>query len=152
MNALRQLANVPDFDKSPFIAFWEVTKACDLACRHCRACAVPDRDPRELTTQEGQRLLRDLASMGCPVVVVTGGDLVKRQDLVELIRYGSSIGLHMALAPSATPLLTPSLMQDLAVAGLQRLAISLDGAQPITHDRFRGYAGVFDNCLRILRG
>jgi radical SAM protein len=150
MNALSRLASVPDFDKSPFIAFWEVTKACDLACRHCRACAVPDRDPRELTTEEGQRLLRDFANMGCPVVVVTGGDPAKRQDLVELIRYGGSLGLQMALAPSATPLLTPSLMQELADAGLQRLAISLDGAQPMTHDRFRGYAGVFDNCLRIL--
>lgn len=150
MNAVSRPAGLPDFDKSPFIAFWEVTKACDLVCRHCRACSVPDRDPRELTTKEGQRLLGDLARMGCPVVVITGGDPAKRQDLVELIRYGTSLGLQMALAPSATPLLTPALIQDLADAGVQRLAISLDGAKPATHDQFRGFSGVFDNCLRIL--
>ncbi|MCZ7680366.1 MAG: hypothetical protein M5U28_16995 [Sandaracinaceae bacterium] len=60
------------FDRAPFILFWETTQACDLACRHCRACAVPDRDPDELTTEEGKALLAEARAMGCPVVVLTG--------------------------------------------------------------------------------
>ena len=69
------------FDRAPFIVFWEVTRACDLVCKHCRADAVPGRDPNELSTEEGKELLSEIKSMGCPLVVLTGGDPAKRQDL-----------------------------------------------------------------------
>lgn len=81
------------FDRAPFLVFWETTQACDLACQHCRACAVPERSPGELTTAEGKSLLDDIRAMGCPIVVLTGGDPAKRPDLVELVRHGASIGL-----------------------------------------------------------
>jgi AdoMet-dependent heme synthase len=139
------------FDRAPFMVFWELTRACDLACRHCRACAVPDRDPRELSTAEGKALLDEIRAMGCPLVVLTGGDPAKRPDLIELVRHGAQIGLRVGLTPSATPLVTPALLTDLEEAGLARLAVSLDGASHGAHDGFRGVAGSHAKTFEILR-
>ena len=139
------------FASAPFLVFWELTRACDLACRHCRACAVPDRDPRELTTDEGKALLASVAEMGTPLVVLTGGDPAKRPDLVEMIRHGTSLGLRMALTPSATPLITRDLLVELRDAGLARLAVSLDAASRAVHDGFRGVEGSHAKTFEILR-
>jgi AdoMet-dependent heme synthase len=137
-------------DDHPFIAIWETTQACDLVCQHCRACARPHRDRHELATDEGFALLGSFAAARVPLVVLTGGDPAKRPDLVELVRFGSSAGLHMGLTPSATPLVTENLVGALAAAGLQRLAISVDGHDPAVHDAFRGVSGSFGHALRIL--
>lgn len=140
-----------NFDERPFLAIWETTQACDLACRHCRACAQPTRDHRELSTTEGQGLLDTLATAHVPLVVLTGGDPAKRPDLVPLVRYGVSRGLTMGLTPSATPLVTRGLLGELAEAGLSRLAISLDASDPDAHDAFRGVPGSWETSLRILQ-
>lgn len=137
-------------DERPFIAIWETTQACDLACAHCRASARPDRDERELDTREGRALLEAFARAPVPLVVLTGGDPAKRSDLVELVSCGRTLGLHMGLTPSATPRVTPELIADLADAGLSRLAISIDGPNADVHDAFRGVGGSFDHSLRIL--
>lgn len=142
---------VPALDQAPFIVFWETTRACDLVCRHCRADAHPGRDPLELTFAEGTRLLDEVRAMGCPLLVLTGGDPAKRPDLVELVRHGNRIGLHVALTPSATPLVTRPFLARLAGAGLARLAVSLDGLSPASHDGFRGVAGSHARTLEILR-
>src|SRR5262245_41982250 len=73
------------YSDHPFIAIWEVTQACDLVCQHCRACARPERDPAELTTEEGFALLRQFREARVPLVVLTGGDPAKRPDLLELV-------------------------------------------------------------------
>ncbi|MBY0277255.1 TIGR04053 family radical SAM/SPASM domain-containing protein, partial [Candidatus Binatia bacterium] len=138
-------------DEAPFIVFWETTRACDLVCQHCRADAQASRDARELTFAEGTRLLDQIRALGCPTVVLTGGDPAKRPDLIELVRHGSRIGLHVALTPSATPLVTRGLLQRLADAGLARLAVSLDGLSPASHDGFRGVRGSHARTLEILR-
>ncbi|MFZ5896964.1 MAG: TIGR04053 family radical SAM/SPASM domain-containing protein [Myxococcota bacterium] len=138
------------YDDHPFIAIWEITQACDLVCQHCRACAQPARDAQELSTQEGFALLRRFAEAKVPLVVLTGGDPAKRPDLVELVRYGVSLGLHLGLTPSATPLVTENLLEQLVAAGLKRLAVSIDGPDAITHDAFRGVQGSFDQAARIL--
>lgn len=140
----------PLFAKSPFLVFWETTRACDLVCQHCRACAQPARDPRELTTEEGKALLDEIHALGCPLVVLTGGDPAKRPDLLDLIRHGASRGLRMALTPSATPLIDEALLRALRDAGLARLAISLDGPDAETHDAFRGVSGSFARTFEIL--
>jgi AdoMet-dependent heme synthase len=136
----------------PFIVIWEVTRACALACRHCRADAIPRRDPRELDTDEGRRLLDGLASFGAPrpLVVLTGGDPFERPDLAELVAYGTSVGLSMSLSPSVTPRLTRDVLTELRDAGAKAVSISLDGAQAATHDEFRGVPGVFDDTLVAL--
>ena len=143
------LADV-DFDRAPFVVIWETTQACDLACLHCRACAVPNRDPRELSTDEAKRLVDDICRFGRPLLVLTGGDPLKRPDAVEIVRYGVDAGLRVALTPSGTPLMTPRVLQDLHDAGMSRLAVSLDGATAAQHDGFRGVAGSFDWTIRML--
>jgi radical SAM protein len=136
----------PDVDTSerPFVLVWEVTQACDLECKHCRADAQPDRHPGELDTEAGKALLADAAAFGeGQIVVLSGGDPLLRDDLVELVRYGTEQGLLMTLTPSGTASLTPDVIDDLADAGLRRLAVSIDGASPDAHDEFRGESGSF---------
>lgn len=137
-----------DFERSPFVAIWETTRACDLACRHCRAEAMPDPLPGELSTEEGFALLRELAEMGTPVCVLSGGDPAKRPDLCELIRHGAGLGMRMATIPAATPLLTRELVQNLKEAGLAQMALSLDGPTAEVHDSFRGVRGAFERTMQ----
>jgi AdoMet-dependent heme synthase len=132
-----------DFNERPFLAIWEVTQACDLACVHCRASAQPNRHPMELSTDEGKHLIDQIAEMQVPVFVLTGGDPIKRPDLFELIAHARSAGVRVSLTPSATPLLTREIVSRLKDAGLARLAVSLDGASAATHDTFRGMSGSF---------
>lgn len=141
-----------DFDHSPLVVFYEVTRACDLRCQHCRACAQTHSDPRELAPVESRALIDQIASFPRPpLLVLTGGDPLKRPDIYELIRYASAAGLQVAVTPSATPLVTRTALWRLQKAGMKRLAISLDGADAATHDGQRGVAGIFARTLDILR-
>jgi radical SAM protein len=140
-----------DFSERPFLAIWEVTQACDLACVHCRASAQPDRHPMELTTEEGKNLIDQIAAMQVPVFVLTGGDPIKRPDLFELIGHAREVGVRVSLTPSATPLLTKEIVIRLKEAGLARLAVSMDGASADTHDAFRGMNGSFARTLDAIR-
>ena len=139
-----------DFNERPFIAIWEVTQACDLACVHCRASAQPERHPLELSTDEGKGLVDQIAAMDVPVFVLTGGDPIKRPDLFELIGYARSKGVRVSLTPSATPLLTKEIIVRLKDAGLARLAVSLDGANAETHDAFRGMTGSYERTISAI--
>lgn len=132
-----------DFARSPFVVIWEVTRACDLACVHCRAEAQVSRHPLELTRDEGLRLLEQIRGFGGPLCVLTGGDPIKRPETVDFIRFGDSLGLRMALTPSGTPLMTREVVRTLKEVGLSRLAVSLDGATPGLHDAFRQVEGSF---------
>jgi AdoMet-dependent heme synthase len=143
--------NTINFNDRPFIAIWEVTQACDLACVHCRASAQPDRDPMELSTDEGKHLINQIAALKVPVFVLTGGDPIKRPDLFELIGHARSVGVRVSLTPSATPLLTKDIVGRLKEAGLARLAVSMDGASAETHDAFRGMSGSFTRTLDAVR-
>jgi radical SAM protein len=144
---MRRLRDI-DFDVSPFIVIWEITQACDLACRHCRAEAIDWRDPRELSTQEGFDLLDQVHSMGAQIMVLTGGDPVKRDDIFDLVRHGSDLGLRMATIPAATQKLTPELVKKLKDSGLSQMALSLDGHKAEVHDTFRGVPGAFDLTIK----
>ncbi len=143
--------NTIDFSKQPFIAIWEVTQACDLACVHCRASAQPERNPMELSTAEGKQLIDQIAALKVPVFVLTGGDPIKRSDLFELIAHAGSRGVRVSLTPSATPLLTREIIVRLKEVGLARLAVSMDGARAQTHDAFRGMKGSFARTLEAVR-
>lgn len=140
-----------DFTERPFLAIWEVTQACDLACVHCRASAQPDRHPMELTTEEGKSLIDQIAALEVPVFVLTGGDPIKRPDLFILIGHARKMGVRVSLTPSATPLLTREVVVRLKEAGLARLAVSMDGASAATHDTFRGLSGSFARTLDAVR-
>jgi radical SAM protein len=146
-NPIRSLHT--DVSERPFIVIWEVTRACALACRHCRADAIPHRDPKELTTEQGFALLDDLAAFGAPrpMVVLTGGDPFERPDLAELVTYGTKAGLHVSLSPSVTPRLTAPALAEMKEAGAHVVSLSIDGATAATHDAFRGIDGTFDATL-----
>ncbi len=151
MRIMNPLVNTVDFNQRPFIAIWEVTQACDLACVHCRASAQPERHPMELSTEEGKRLIDQIAALEVPVFVLTGGDPIKRPDLFDLIGHARKVGVRVSLTPSATPLLTREIVFRLKDAGLARLAVSMDGASAATHDAFRGMSGSFARTLEAVR-
>jgi radical SAM protein len=145
---------LPDFDfaLAPFLVIWEATRACALACVHCRADALPRRDPNELTTEEGFRLIDQVRGFGerPPLFVLTGGDPMRRPDLADLVRYASNVGLTVALTPSGTAAATPKRLEELKEAGLSRIAVSLDGPDAETHDAFRRVRGSYTWTMRII--
>jgi radical SAM protein len=146
------LLRAHDFDAAPFAIAWEVTRACAYSCVHCRADAQPKRDPRELDTAEGKRLIDMLAGFGThPILVLTGGDPLMRRDLFELARYADERGLRVSLTPTATALPTRERMREASAAGIRRVAFSLDAAIPAVHDRFRGFDGSFTRTLAGMR-
>ncbi|MBK6516794.1 MAG: TIGR04053 family radical SAM/SPASM domain-containing protein [Polyangiaceae bacterium] len=138
------------YDAAPLRIYWETTNACDLACRHCRAEAAPEADPRELSTTEGRALLEALRGFGSPLphLVFTGGDPLKRADLFELIDHARGLGFHVSVAPSATPLLTEAAIGELAAHGVDAISLSLDAATAERHDAIRQVPGTFERTLR----
>lgn len=145
-----QLADI-DFNRSPFIVIWEMTRSCKLKCTHCRAEAIDGREPGELTTAEARALLKEIRLFGKPLVVLTGGDPLRRPDAFELVEYGVSMGLRMTMTPSGTDETTRVKVRRLKAAGLSRLAVSLDGSSAAIHDAFRGVPGSFEWTLDIIR-
>jgi len=135
-----------DVGNRPFLVLVELTRACELACRHCRAEAKRERDPDELTTTEIAAILDDLGSLGSPrpIVVFTGGDPLMRPDLIELVRHGVDAQLAVAVAPAGTPHATPAVLGELRRAGVSTVSFSLDGARASTHDSFRLTQGSFN--------
>jgi len=137
-----------DTASRPFVLIWELTQACDLTCEYCRADAQTDRHPDELTTDEGEALLDDVEEFGeDQLVVFSGGDPLKRDDAVELVEYGTDIGLTVTMTPSGTASLSADAVADLADAGLRRMAVSVDGATAENHDAFRGEDGSYEETM-----
>lgn len=141
------------YDRAPMIIYWELTNACGLACRHCRATAMPLPAPGELTTTESVDLLDDILGFDDPLphVVFTGGDPLRRPDLDLLLREARERGIGVSLAPAVTPLLTRERLAELAQAGVQAISLSLDGSNAALHDGVRGVEGTFDSTLEALQ-
>jgi radical SAM protein with 4Fe4S-binding SPASM domain len=132
------------------LVFWETTKACNLTCRHCRAVPRRSIGPTELTTRRAFDLIDDIATVAKPVMVLSGGEPLFRPDLFDIGAYGVETGFRMALATNGT-LVTQKVAAKIADAGFSRVAISLDGARPETHDAFRGMPGSHRLALRGLQ-
>ena len=136
-----------DFDRAPFLVIWETTQACALACRHCRASARPGRDPLELSTDEGRRLIDRTAEMGTPIIVFSGGDPLSRPDLTDLIAHAKRRGLRAATIPAATAALDREAVFRIRDAGADQMALSLDFPDAASHDAFRGVQGAFEKTM-----
>jgi AdoMet-dependent heme synthase len=134
----------------PNILAWELTKACNLSCLHCRASAsnIPGKD--ELTTEEGFALLTELSQGGTRLVILSGGEALLREDIYEIASYGSSLGLRMTLATNGS-LITPEVARKIRNAGIIRVSVSLDGVTSDVHDDIRGLQGAFDMAVRGIR-
>ena len=139
-----------NFDLAPFTIAWEITRACAFACVHCRANAQHQRDPNELTPEEGFRLIERFKAFGNPILIFTGGDPMMRPDLFDLIRYATEKGLRCSLTPTATALPTPERLQRAKDAGVRRIALSLDAPTPQVHDAFRQVPGAWERTMKIL--
>lgn len=127
----------------PRLIFWETTAACNLKCIHCRASAVDFRSPDDLTTGESITLLDSIAAFAKPVIVLSGGEPLVRDDIFEIASHGTSLGLRMVLATNGT-LVTPEIARQMKNTGIQRVSISIDGAAAASHDRFRRQPGAFN--------
>jgi len=141
---------VTDFSQAPWLVIWEVTRACDLACVHCRASADPLRHPLELDTEEGFRLLEQVRHFGDPLMIFTGGDPLKRPDLFELLDCSVKLGLRTTVSPSPTPLLTGEAIERFRACGVARISISVDGPDAESHDGFRRVPGSFARAMFAL--
>lgn len=131
----------------PRLVFWELTNACNLKCVHCRACPVDEQSPEDLTTDEGKTLIDRIVSFAKPVLVLSGGEPLVRPDVFEIADYGASKGLRIALATNGT-LVNPEVAQKIKESGIQRVSVSIDGADAASHDKFRRIPGAFDEAWR----
>ena len=140
-----------DFNQDPFIVIWELTRACQLHCLHCRAEAQHTRDPRELTFEEGKTLIDQIYEMNNPMLVFTGGDPLMREDVFEIASYAIQKGIRVSMTPSATPNVTKGAIEKAKEIGLSRWAFSLDGHNAEIHDHFRGTSGSFDLTMERIK-
>jgi len=142
-----------NYEQRPMLVFWETTRACLLACKHCRASATPGALPGELTHDEGIAFIDSIAGFGRPhpILVLTGGDCLLRPDIFELVDHATELGIPTALSPSVTPMLTPDAIDKIVASGVKAVSISLDGATAATHEGVRGIPGHFPATVAAIR-
>lgn len=143
----------PSYAEAPLLIAWELTRACALRCRHCRATAIPDRNPGELSLAEISRVLEEVATLRPrpPLLIFTGGDPAERPDLLPILERSVSLGLITAVSPSVTPLLTDELIGRWGRVGVHTVSISIDGPTAEMHDKFRGVPGTYAASLEAAR-
>jgi AdoMet-dependent heme synthase len=129
---------------------WETTRNCNLTCAHCRASATKGPYPGELDTQAAFRLLDQIALVGEPIIILTGGEPLLRPDIFDIAKYGTDKGLRMVMAPNGT-LITEANAGQMVYSGIKRISISIDGATKESHDSFRGVKGAFEGALNGIK-
>ncbi len=129
---------------------WETTRNCNLNCVHCRAAATCGPYSGELDTRAAFTLLDQIAEIAKPIIILTGGEPLLRDDIFEIAKYGDAKGMRMVMAPNGT-LVTEEIARKMAGAGIQRISVSLDGSTAASHDRFRGVDGAYEGALQGIR-
>jgi radical SAM protein with 4Fe4S-binding SPASM domain len=137
-------------ESKPRLIFWEVTKGCNLRCIHCRASATELSSPSDLPTDRALDIITQIAAFGNPILVLSGGEPLYRRDIFQLARFATDRGLRVALATNGT-MVTKQLARRIVDSGVRRVSISLDGADALTHDTFRGIPGAFEAAVYGLR-
>lgn len=142
-----------DYNSKPILIFWETTKACDLACKHCRASALLDALPDEMDIGQSVSFVDQIKEFGppYPVLILTGGDIMKKRGLELILRRAKELGIPASMSPSATPLLNDDSFSMMKRHGVKSLSLSLDGASSETHDWLRGYIGTFDKTVELAK-
>ena len=135
-------------DKKPVVV-WNMTRRCNLKCIHCYSNSADIDYPDELTTEEGKKLIDDLAAFGSPVILFSGGEPLMRKDLLELAQYATDKGMRAVISTNGT-LITKEIAAKLQKIGLSYVGVSLDGLEK-THDRFRGKKGAFAAAIEGIR-
>jgi heme b synthase len=127
----------------PRLIAWELTQSCNLRCVHCRASATEERSEEELSTVEAKRLLESLSEVNHPIIILTGGEPLLREDVFELARKATDYELRVVLATNGT-MIDDGIAREIVASGIKRVSISLDGPDASSHDNFRGISGAFD--------
>ena len=140
----------PEQEFKPRLIFWEVTKGCNLRCIHCRATATELSSPTDLPTERALDIIKQIADFGNPILVLSGGEPLYRSDIFDLARFATDRGIRVALATNGT-LVTKPVAKKIVEAGVKRVSISLDGADALTHDTFRGIPGAFEAAIYGMR-
>jgi radical SAM protein len=142
-----------DYAQTPMNVYWEMTQACGLACRHCRAAAMPEPHPNELSFGEAVHFLRQIPEFGHPLphLILTGGDPLLRKDLFALIDEAHRLGIGMSITPAATSALTREVLLELKAHGIEGVGLSLDGSTAERHDSIRNVPGTFDRTTNAMR-
>lgn len=142
-----------DYTQTPLNIYWEMTQACALACRHCRATAMPEPNPRELNFDESVKFLKQIPQFGDPMpqLILTGGDPLNRPDLFPLIDEAKRLNIGVSITPAATAALTRKILEKLKAHGVEALGLSLDGSTAGRHDAIRGVPGTFDRTMAAIR-
>lgn len=145
--------NARDYSVNPALVYWEMTRACSLACRHCRAEAISIPSEWELTFAESKSLLLQIAGFRRPLphLILTGGDPLERADLYDLIDEARRLQLRVSITPSATPNLTTDVIRKLKDHEIESIGLSLDGSNAARHEDVRGVEGCFDRTIRAIR-
>jgi MoaA/NifB/PqqE/SkfB family radical SAM enzyme len=133
-------------DNTLRLVAWETTRNCNLSCVHCRAAATKGPYAGELDSDQALKLLDEIAEVGKPIVILTGGEPLLRKDIFDITKHGDRLGLRMVMAPNGT-LITPQVAEKMAASGIRRISASIDGATKAFHDKFRGVDGAFDAAL-----
>jgi heme b synthase len=133
----------------PHVVAWESTRACNLACVHCRASAQTEPAPDELTTAEIEGVIDDIAAFAAPIFIISGGEPLMRADILHVARYGRERGLRVVMSPNGT-LITDRVAQEMSAAGIARISVSIDGSCAARHDEVRGVPGAFDAAMQGL--
>lgn len=142
-----------DYARSPLNIYWELTQACALACRHCRAAAQPQPHPNQLSHAESVAFLHQIPEFGQPLphLILTGGDPLAREDLPDLVGQAAGLGIATSITPAVTPRLTRAALELLQRSGIQGVGLSLDGASAARHDAIRGIPGCFEQTVAAMR-
>ena len=135
---------------SPRLIAWEITRNCNLSCKHCRASATMGPYSNELEIESCKKLLDQVAELGKPIIILTGGEPLLRKDIFDIAAYGTQKGLRMVMAPNGT-LINHEIALKLKSSGIQRISISIDGPDAESHDEFRGVEGAFEGAMQGIR-
>ena len=130
----------------PKLIAWEFTARCNLSCVHCRGASTASEVPGELTTEEAREFVDGIAAFGSPILILSGGEPLVREDVYEIARYATDKGLRVVLATNGT-LLNEYIVSRLIESGIQRISVSIDGATASSHDEFRGQEGSFKRAI-----
>ena len=136
-------------DRRPIVV-WNLTRTCNLLCRHCYTNSEAIKYPDEIDTDKAKEVLRDLADFKVPAVLFSGGEPLVRPDIFDLAAYARSLDLHVVASTNGT-LITAATAQRFKELGFAYVGISLDSAIPEIHDQFRGVKGAFERTMRGFR-
>jgi len=131
------------------VVVWNATKTCNLECVHCYADAEIRRFNGELTTAEAEAMIRDLASIKVPALLISGGEPLVRPDVLDLAELAMSLGVRVTFSTNGT-LIDEKKAQRIAKIGVSYVGISVDGGEE-RHDKFRGRRGAYRDAIRGIR-